>query len=60
MKTASNSLENLKNSLTAIENLDAIKGGNDENPDRAMRLTPRQLRDRMKDNAINNFFVKGR
>lgn len=60
MKTASNSLENLKNSLTTIENLETIKGGNDENPDRTMRLTPRQLRDRMKGNAINNFFIKGR
>ena len=60
MKTASNSLENLKNTLATIENLDAIKGGNDENPDRILRLTPRQLRDRLKGSAANALIKGGR
>lgn len=58
MKTVSNSLEMLKNSLETIENLDLVKGGNGENPDRVMRLTPRQVRDRLKGNVANNL-IKG-
>jgi hypothetical protein len=48
MKTA---LANLANTLDPIENLDLIKGGGGEDdfgqPNRPMRLTPNQIRDRI-------------
>jgi hypothetical protein len=44
MKTA---LDTLKNTLHTVEYLAAIKGGNDENPNRPMQLNPRQLADRI-------------
>lgn len=49
-------LDALKNTLSTLENLAAIKGGNDENPNRPMQLNPRQLADRI--NQLNLPFVK--
>lgn len=52
-----NTLDNLKTTLTLEEtNFDAyeIKGGNgdDDNPNRPLRLTPRQMLDRVRQKAI--------
>jgi hypothetical protein len=63
MKTSTFSINDLKQTLQANEiltNTFEIKGGNgDENPDRALRLTPRQLRDRMNQMNLNqNLFGK--
>lgn len=49
-------LESLKNTLSTVENLAAIKGGDDENPNRPMQLNPRQIADRL--NQFNLPFVK--
>lgn len=46
-------LELLKNSLSIIENLHTIKGGNDENPNRPLLLTPRQISERIQQLNIN-------
>jgi hypothetical protein len=63
MKTSTFSINDLKQTLQANEiltNTFEIKGGNgDENPDRTLRLTPRQLRDRRNQMNLNqNLFGK--
>ena len=63
MRTSTFSINDLKQTLNSEEiltNTFDIKGGNgDENPDRALRLTPRQLRDRMNQmNISQNVFGK--